>query len=180
MTGGFDAVPAELRGTAGRIDEVIGSGSMKWVGPGFDFGHSAVELAWGLFDQDIRQQYDTLIASAAEHGAGLRQAARAYEEVDLGAGAVLERFLPEIDPNEIGAGGVKPLERRIEVGPGSGVLRGSLEEIDPNELNAGGVKPLKKDEIDVGFSGDIGRHLGTLEPVTDWDATTAKGEGTDA
>lgn len=114
MTGGFDAVPAELRGTAGRIDEVIGAGSMKWVGPGSDFGHSAVEQAWGVFDDDIRQQYDTLIASAAEHGVGLRQAARAYEEVDLGAGAILGRF------------------------------------------------------------------SGTLDPVTDWDATTAKGAGADA
>lgn len=87
MTGGFDAVPAELRGTASRIDEVIGSGSMVWAGPGFDFGHSAVELAWGVFDQEIQQQYDTLIAAAAEHGAGLRQAAGAYEEADLGTGA---------------------------------------------------------------------------------------------
>ncbi|WP_410659651.1 hypothetical protein [Amycolatopsis sp. lyj-112] len=161
MTGGFDAVPAELRGTAGRIDEVIGAGSMKWVGPDLDFGHSAVELAWGLFDQDIERHYDTLIASAAGHGTGLREAAGAYENVDFGAKDVVDRFLPAIDPNELNAGGVKPLKRdEFVIGPGAGVLHGSLGEIDPRELNGGGVKPLKKDEIDVGFSGDIGKLLG--------------------
>lgn len=80
---GFDAVPDELRGTAGRIGETAGGAAgLMWQGPSGDYGNDAVQQAWQLYIESMRKHFETLKGKAEELGGQLGSAAAQYLESD--------------------------------------------------------------------------------------------------
>ncbi|WP_307832039.1 hypothetical protein [Prauserella cavernicola] len=87
MTGGFGAVPEELRQAAGKIDDVAGGVlQLLWRGPSGEYGHSGVQRGWADFIENAQRQVEILYGKATEHGEGLRVAAGRYlaNEADVG------------------------------------------------------------------------------------------------
>lgn len=79
MASGYEAVPEELRGTAGKIGQVVAKGDgMRWNGPSGDYGHGDVEGAWRELIDGLRRHVAGLGAKANEHGDGLVAAASGY------------------------------------------------------------------------------------------------------
>jgi len=80
---GFDAVPDELRGTAGRIGETVGgAANLSWQGPSGDYGHDAVQQAWQRYIEGMRKHFEGLKGKAEELGGQLGAAASRYAESD--------------------------------------------------------------------------------------------------
>ncbi|WP_024873720.1 hypothetical protein [Saccharomonospora piscinae] len=96
---GFDAVPDELRETAGRIGDAVGGvAGLMWQGPSGDYGHSGVQTAWGTFIEQLRAQVEALRDKAEEFGGDLGQAANRYLDTEAetnstlaGLGGLLEQ-----------------------------------------------------------------------------------------
>lgn len=82
---GFDAVPDELRGTAGRIGETAsGAAGLVWQGPSGNYGNDAVQQAWQCYIEGMRERFETLKGKADELGGQLGSAAARYLESDDG------------------------------------------------------------------------------------------------
>lgn len=87
---GFDAVPDELRGTAGRIGQTAGAAAgLVWQGPSGDYGNDAVQQAWQLYIEGMRKRFDALKGQAEELGGQLGSAAAQYVESDENTGSSL-------------------------------------------------------------------------------------------
>lgn len=83
MTGGFEAVPEEIRGAAGSIESALAEAAgLNWDGPSGDYGHAGVHAGWRQFIEDARAHVNGLHEQAGEHGRGLHQAAAGYVATD--------------------------------------------------------------------------------------------------
>ncbi|HJQ46418.1 MAG TPA: hypothetical protein VJ870_08845 [Amycolatopsis sp.] len=153
MTGGFDAVPDELRQTAGTIgDAISGVADLVWRGPGGDYGHAGVQQGWAQFIEDMRGSVQKLHATAEEHGENLKKAAVAYVGSDADVGAKLGQLGDLVHdlgaPMGGGLGGIVP-----SVAAGSD---------DGGMVGGGWAGPLKDRGVDLGADADA--HSGIMSP----------------
>lgn len=83
---GYDAVPDELRGTAGQIGDVLSSVSgAVFDPPSGDYGHPEVQAGWEQFMEGLKGTFDAHHKSASRHGENLHSAASSYEGRDESA-----------------------------------------------------------------------------------------------
>ncbi len=98
MTGGYGAVPEQIRQAANDITDVVGRvASTVWSGPSGDYGHPGVQTGWAQFIEMMRDHVEELRKQAETHSTGLFDAVTTYlgleddAESTLGAaGAALD------------------------------------------------------------------------------------------
>ena len=165
MTGGFGAIPDELRQTASTIGDVIGGvADLVWRGPGGDYGHPGVQQGWAQFIEDMRGKVEKLHATANEHGENLKKAAIEYvqgdEDVETKLAHIGDAFHDLGTPIGGGLGGIVP---SVAVGPDDGGMVGGgwagplkdrgvdLGGVDDGGMVGGGIAgPLKDRGVDLG------------------------------
>lgn len=160
MTGGFGAVPDELRQTASSIGDVIsGVADMVWRGPGGDYGHPGVQQGWTQFIEDMRRTVEKLHAKAGEHGENLKKAAIEYVQSDQDVNKTLARIGDVV--GDLGApvgggitGGIGGIVPSVSVGTGDGGMVGG-----------GWAGPLHDRGVDLGAGADA--HAGSLDDPGD-------------
>jgi hypothetical protein len=144
MSGGFGAIPDELRQTAGRIVDAIGGAEgMPWRGPSGDYGHAGVQAGWAQFIDDIKAEVKKLQEQGHTHGDDLKAAAVKYLESDETAGGQLGGLGELIDalPAAGGAAGGGIAGALAGHGDGGGVGSAMAARLAPEETGeAGGPK----------------------------------------
>jgi hypothetical protein len=150
MTGGFGAVPDDLRQTAGKIGEVIGAVTgLVWEGPSGDYGHAGVQSGWAAFIEGMKSTVQGLHDKAGEHGESLRTAASAYEGSDAGVGTKMGEFGEAIGAaagtGMVGGGFAGPIQDKIGAAGGAGFLDPAIiqsrldPDADPGSWNNSGA-----------------------------------------
>ncbi|KAA9152224.1 hypothetical protein FPZ12_037255 [Amycolatopsis acidicola] len=122
MSGGFGAVPEELRQAGNAITDVVGQAAgLEWRGPGGDYGHAGVQQGWARFVEDLRGQVEKLQAAADAHAENLKQAAVSYVAADDEGGSSLSGIGAAIgETGMVGGGWAGPLRDRA--GEQSGIM----------------------------------------------------------
>ncbi|MCP2253909.1 Excreted virulence factor EspC, type VII ESX diderm [Prauserella aidingensis] len=145
---GFDAVPDELRGTAGRIGETASTAAgLVWQGPSGDYGNDAVQQAWQRYIESTREHFQALKGKAEELGSQLGSAAARYLESDEGTRSSLDTLGNAVESAAVGmgAGGAAGSAVGGAVGGIAGGLGGAL-----GGVAAGGISAV----LDGGAGGE--------------------------
>lgn len=150
MSGGFGAVPEELRQAGNAITDVSGgAGGLTWQPPSGDYGHEGVRQGWAQFVEDMREQFEKLRSAADQHGDSLRMAAVEYVEADADSGSTLAGIGAAIDDSGmVGGGWAGPLRNRDLDGDGQAGIMSSRRsrELFPNQDIGSALNPGASDE----------------------------------
>lgn len=126
MTGGYGAVPEQIRQAANDIGDVVGQvANTVWSGPSGDYGHPGVQTGWAQFIELMRTRVDELKRQAEGHGEGLFGAVTTYLGMEDDAQANLGASGSGLDAVGGGIGGA--------LGGGAGFMSPSIA----SKLNLG-------------------------------------------
>ncbi|MPY77688.1 MAG: hypothetical protein GEV04_04175 [Actinophytocola sp.] len=90
MTGGYGAVPEQIRQAANDIGDVVGRAANRvWSPPKGDYGHPGVQAGWADFIDTMKKRVEDLKKQAEGHGEGLVEAAKTYLGLEDDAEATL-------------------------------------------------------------------------------------------
>jgi hypothetical protein len=140
MSGGFEAIPGELRRTASSIGEAVGDAlGIEWRGPSGDWGHAELQSAFANLIGDSARHAQQLAEAAGGFARGLEDSATAYEDSDKAAAESLGRLIGGLGAAGHGSGRMPDpppfVPDGVDIGASVGNYPGGGAGAGPSELS---------------------------------------------